>query len=122
MIYQGIKKEKHVLAYASRCLVQDEGVYTMMEIEALAVIWAIKFCHYLFVREFVLVRIIMHCSLQTMKDPKGKLGRWLLELSEHHFTVFHKSCLLKYPDGEDERICVTVQRGEVDCFDLCILC
>ena len=96
VIYQGIRIEKRVLAYASRCLVQNEKVYTVTEIETLAVIWAIKkFRHYLLGREFVLVTD--HdalCSLQTMKDPKEKLVRWLLELSEHRFTVIHKSGVL----------------------------
>ena len=61
---------------------KNEKVYTVTEIEALAVIRAIKkFHHYLLGREFVLV-MDHHaiCSLQTMKDPMGKLGRWLLEL------------------------------------------
>ena len=84
---------------------------TLTEIEALAVIWAIKkFRHYLLGREFVLVTDHHAlCLLQTMKDPKGKLGQWLLELSEHRYKVIHKSgvlhvdadalsrCPLKYP-------------------------
>ena len=34
------------------------------------------------------------CSLQAMKDPKGKLGQSLLELLEHRFTVIHRSEIL----------------------------
>ena len=82
------------IAYASRSLDKHERNYAVTELEALAVVWAMKhFRCYLYGRKFELVtdhsalKWLMSCS----RFGNMKLQRWALLLQEYDFTVIHRA-------------------------------
>ncbi|GET58735.1 retroviral-like aspartic protease 1 [Rhizophagus irregularis DAOM 181602=DAOM 197198] len=82
-----------VISYASRSLVNAEKRYLITELECLAVFWGIKYFHkYLFGRKFKV--ITDHAALKgfisTSKVPKGRRGRWMMELQQYDFEIIHK--------------------------------
>ena len=93
LFQKGEKGEERVVAYASRALNAAERGYSVIEREALGLVWAVThFRVYLYGHPFVL--ITDHCPLtwlKTVKDPSGRIARWLLTLSEYHWDIQHKS-------------------------------
>jgi hypothetical protein len=85
-------KKERVIAYASRTLNKHEQNYSITELECLAVIWSIKyFHHYLHRRKFVVVTD--HAALvylKNMKNPVGKLGRWLMTLNGYNMEILNR--------------------------------
>ncbi|GET52315.1 DDE-type integrase/transposase/recombinase [Rhizophagus irregularis DAOM 181602=DAOM 197198] len=82
-----------VISYASRSLVNAEKRYPITELECLAVFWEIKYFHkYLFGRKFKV--ITDHAALKgfisTSKVPKGRRGRWMMELQQYDFEIIHR--------------------------------
>ncbi|CAB5366666.1 unnamed protein product [Rhizophagus irregularis] len=82
-----------VISYASRSLINAEKNYPITELECLAVFWGIKYFHkYLFGRKFKV--ITDHAALKgfmsTSKVPKGKRGRWMMELQQYDFEIVHR--------------------------------
>ena len=83
---------ERVVAYWSRALRPREQNYSVTEREAYALVWAVT--HY---RPYLLGRcfklITDHCPLtwlKTIKDPKGRLARWILILSEFDWDIEYK--------------------------------
>jgi hypothetical protein len=78
-------KKEHVIAYASRILNEAERNYTVTEKECLAIIWATKyFHHFLQGHEFSIVTDHEAIPwLRKHKQPKGRLARWIIHLSEY---------------------------------------
>ena len=76
---------EHVISYGGRSLSSQERKYSATEKELLGLISAIKhFRCYIAGREFT--ARTDHCSLQylkNLKDPTGRLGRWLMFLQEY---------------------------------------
>jgi hypothetical protein len=70
-----------------------ERNYSATEKEALALVWATDHFHpYLYRRKFTL--ITDHCPLtwlKSIKEPKGRLARWLLTISEYDWQIRHKA-------------------------------
>ncbi|CAM6097605.1 unnamed protein product [Calypogeia fissa] len=78
--------------YASRLLNVHERNYTTTEREALAMIFAVKkFRHYLLGNKFVF--FVDHNALVNLVNKpqlSGRIGRWILLLSEFDYTVMYK--------------------------------
>ena len=96
VLNQGVKKDKRVLVYSSRCFIVHEQNYGIPELGALAFIWAVKNNrHYLLGRHFRIVTDLhCFCGLKKMCDSKGKLGHWMLEIAKHQYDIVHKSGIL----------------------------
>ena len=80
------------MAYATRALNAAEKGYSVIEREALGLVWAVTHRVYLYGHPFVL--ITDHCPLtwlKTVKDPSGRIARLLLTLSEYHCDILRKS-------------------------------
>ena len=80
---------EHPIHYASRSLNDAERNYSAFEREALGVIFALKkFRHYLLCKKFKLYTD--HEALKhvlNMKDPHGRIARWLSLLTEFDFEI-----------------------------------
>ena len=87
------KDEKdHVIAYASRSLKKHEKGYSVIEQEALAIIFAIKqFRHYLYGQKIILYTDHKPLVwLMTHKDTSSRLIRWALQLQEFDIEFKYK--------------------------------
>src|SRR5439155_17834329 len=85
------KEREWVVAFASRAMSPAEKNYNATHREGLAVIWAInKFFRYLQGRHFNLYTD--HAALTSIiesKEPRGRVGRWVMELQQYDFTIRH---------------------------------
>ena len=92
VLSQRIQGREKVIAYASRSLTKAERNYSTTDREALALVWAVEYFRvYLLGRKFTLVTD--HCSLvylKTVRNPKGRIARWLLHLSEYDWSIEHR--------------------------------
>ena len=82
---------EHVISYASRSLSDREKKYSATEKEALAVVFATDhFRAYLLGRKFTVVTD--HHALRWLHsvNPKGRFGRWVMDLQEYSFDVRHR--------------------------------
>ena len=92
------------IAFASRTLLQHEKKYGISELEALAVVWAVKhFRHYLY--GYRCIVFMDHEALKSLlktPQPSGKLARWGMALQELDLRIEWKSnaradVLSRYP-------------------------
>ena len=92
VLSQRIEGCEKVIAYASRSLTKAERNYSTTDCEALALVWAVEYFRvYLLGRKFTLVTD--HCPLvylKTVRNPKGRIARWLLHLSEYDWSIQHR--------------------------------
>ena len=86
------KNHEHPIAYASRLLTAAEQNYTVVERECLAAIWAVRnFKHYLHGPKFDLYTDNLALTwLKNRTQPKGRIARWIFELSEYDYEIIHK--------------------------------
>lgn len=84
--------KEHPIAYASRSLKPAEKNYPVFELEALAVVWAVKqFRSYLFQQKVTIVTD--HAALQyilTKANPSARIARWGLALQEYQLEIKHR--------------------------------
>ena len=93
VLFHRIDGAERVVSYASRTLSPAEQKYAVVEKEALGLVWAVThFRVYLLGKPFVL--ITDHCPLKwlkTLKDPNGRIARWIMTLSEYQWDIQHRS-------------------------------
>lgn len=92
ILTQNLDDGEHVIAYFSRKLNPRERKYTTTEKECLAVLESVEeFRGYVEGIEFQVVTD--HSALlwlKTMKDPPGKLARWILRLQAFAFNIVYR--------------------------------
>ena len=89
-VQEGVER---VIAYGSRCLTAAEKNYSTTEKECLSIVHFLgEYRHYLLGRHFIVESDHAPLSLlnQRGKEPKGRLGRWQLQLSEFDFEVRYR--------------------------------
>ncbi len=101
------ENRERVIAYASRALNKAERNYCVTEMELLAVVFFIQyFRQYLLGRHFV-VRTDHQALvwLFSLKEPNGKIARWLEILAPYDFAV-------EYRPGKKQPHCDALSRCE----------
>ena len=100
---------EQVISYGGRSLSNQERKYSATEKELLGLISAIKhFRCYVAGREFT--ARTDHCSLQylkSLKDPTGRLGRWLMFLQEYQVKI-------EYIKGKSNVVADALSRREYE--------
>jgi hypothetical protein len=93
ILSQQLDGQERVIQYASRLLKGAENNYGITEKECLAIIWAVQhFDSYLKGTKFKIVTD--HAALQwlqSIKNPSGKMARWILYLQQFTFDIIHRS-------------------------------
>ncbi|CEJ05211.1 hypothetical protein RMCBS344292_19157 [Rhizopus microsporus] len=87
-------KQETVIAYASKALKDSERNLSTTEIEAYAIIWAVKyFRHYLVGKNRKFILYTDHSALAFIlnnEKPTPKVSRWAAALMEHNYEVRYK--------------------------------
>ena len=103
-----LSQKGKVVEYASRRLSSAEVNYSATDRELLAIVWAVeKWREYLFGCSFIVYtdhRPITY--LLTLKDPKGRMARWIARLQEYSFEV-------RYRPGIDNDVADCLSRRPV---------
>ncbi|GBL98096.1 Retrovirus-related Pol polyprotein from transposon 17.6 [Araneus ventricosus] len=92
LIQEDDSKFQHPVLFASRKLNNAESKYSIVELEAMAIVFALnQFKNYLYGRHFT-VYSDQKCLSQILKlkDPSSKIARWILTLQEFDYTVIYK--------------------------------
>lgn len=93
VLLQGEAEDQRPVAYISRKLFPRESRYSVVELECLAVKWALDtFKYYLLGREFTLETD--HRALQwlgKMKDSNARVTRWFLSMQPFRFEVKYRA-------------------------------
>jgi hypothetical protein len=81
------------VAFASRLLNKHESNYSITELEALAVLFALnKFREYIFISVKIVVDHHSLCALLAPKSPKSaRLARWLVQLMDYKIEKVYKT-------------------------------
>lgn len=99
------------IAFASRLLTLQERKFSTTEKECLALVWGIKtFRPYL--EGYHFKAITDHQALKwllSLKEPSGRLGRWILEIQQYDFEICYRKginnsladALSRFPPTED---------------------
>ena len=98
-----------VLAYISRTLSKAEKNYSVTELECIAVIWSVEKLHHYVGGNKQFTVITDHnalVGLMTMKNPRGRLARWVLALRPYRI-------LIRYRPGVDNTMADHLSRYPV---------
>ena len=92
-IYQKINGEERIVSYYSRSTTKDEKKWDTRELEVLAIIVTLEHFNVLIDGLPITVQTD-HRNLKwlmDMKDPSGRLGRWVLRLQRHRFNLEYRA-------------------------------
>ena len=97
-LFQTIKGEERVIAYFSRATRPDEKKWDTREIEILAMIATLEhFSSYIDGQHVHLQTDHKNITwLHNLKQPSGRLGRWVMRLAEFNATIKYKKGLYMY--------------------------
>ena len=86
------EKEERVCSYFSRQTTKDERKWDTRELELLAVLATLEAHHHLIDGQEVVLQTDHRnlTYLMNLKEPSGRLGRWVLRLSEHKFKIEYR--------------------------------
>lgn len=92
VLVQGEGLEEKVISYMSHKLTTAQRKYSTTERECLAVLLAIEhFRAYIEGSKFSVITDHSSLSwLQKLKDPVGRLGRWILKLQQYDCKIIHR--------------------------------
>ena len=84
---------ERVVAFGSRTLSKAEQNYSTTERECLSIVHFInEYRHYLLGRHFTVISDHQPLSiLNSVQEPRGRLGRWQIQLSEYDFDLKYKA-------------------------------
>ena len=84
--------QRVMISCVSRTLTPAEQNYSIVELECLAVVYGIQqFRSYLFGRHFTVFTDQRSLKwLMKMKNPSGRLARWVISLQQYDFTIEYK--------------------------------
>jgi transposase InsO family protein len=93
VLSQEYEEGRRVIAYFSKTMTKHQINYSVTEKECLAVVKAVKhFRQYLYQHEFDIYTDHQCLTwLKSMREPMGRLARWILELAEFKFNVYYHS-------------------------------
>ena len=100
-----LSQDGRVVEYASRKLNAAERNYSTTDRELLAVVWALeKWRQYLFSQSVVVYTDHRPITfLRSLKEPKGRMARWVARLQEFNFE-------LRYRPGADNHVADCLSR------------
>ncbi|GBN87376.1 Retrovirus-related Pol polyprotein from transposon 17.6 [Araneus ventricosus] len=114
------------IAFASRKLSKAETKFAVVELETMAIVFAVNhFKNYLFGKYFR-INSDQQCLSKIIdyKDPTSRIARWMVTLHQFDYTVIHKPGRLNltadylsrasYPNDE----CVSEKQADVNTLDL----
>ncbi|KAF6214569.1 hypothetical protein GE061_009312 [Apolygus lucorum] len=92
VLTQQFPEGERVIAYASRSLSSAERKFSVIELECLAVLWAIKhWRQYLELTEFTVITDQQALKwLNELKEPSPRLARWAIELQSHNYHIVYR--------------------------------
>ena len=82
----------HPVSFTSRKLTDAERKFTVTEKECLAVVHGLRKWRFYLHGETDVVVVTDHCSLRwlmSLKDPRGRLARWMVSIQDFDFTVVY---------------------------------
>ncbi|KAA8497500.1 Transposon Ty3-I Gag-Pol polyprotein [Porphyridium purpureum] len=101
-LYRRLGSSFHPVCFLSRALTPAEKNYAITELECLAVVWAVRKCRHYLYGESICIRSD-HEPLKwllNLKEPRGRLARWALALSDYNFVLeYIKGPSNKVPDA-----------------------
>ncbi|GBL96111.1 Transposon Tf2-6 polyprotein [Araneus ventricosus] len=116
----------HPIAFASRKLSKAETKFAFVELETIAIVFAVNhFKNYLFGKHFRIYSDQQCLSkIINYKDPTSRIARWMVTLQQFDYTVIHKPGRLNlmadylsrasYPNDE----CISEKQPDVNTLDL----
>ena len=92
ILSQESKEGEKPIAYYSRLMNTHEKNYSATEKECLGLIYGINVCRpYIYGKKFKIITDHMALKwLLSMKDPNGRLARWIWKIQEYDFEIIHK--------------------------------
>lgn len=85
--------KEHPVAFASRSVIGAEKNYAVIELEALAVIWALKHFRYILYHHQITLQTDAAALQYVLKNPtsSSRLARWAIQLQDYDLTINYRA-------------------------------